>query len=169
MRITRRKSAELKMQDNEPVLYLTADGLKRLEERLARLKRVLPGYIAEAHRTAEYGDRSDNAEYKEAKFILRRTHRQIFTIEDKLKRASVISPEQNKSGIVRLGSTVILESKTGMRKTYRILGSQESNPEKGNISYKSPLGSALMNRGKGDMVAVKTGNGSQEYRIIEIN
>lgn len=157
------------MQDNEPVLYLTSDGFKRLQEKLDSLKSMLPGYIAEAHRTAEYGDRSDNAEYKEAKFILRRTRGQISTIEDKLKRAEIISPEQNKSGIVRLGSTVLLESKTGTRKTYRILGSQEANPEKGNISYKSPLGSALMNRGEGDKVIVKTGNGSQEYHIIEIS
>jgi len=169
MKITRRKSAELKMQDNEPVLYLTSDGLNRLQEKLAHLKRMLPGLIAEAHRTAEYGDRSDNAEYKEAKFILRRTRGQISTIEDKIKRASIISPEQNKSGIIKLGSAVILESKTGMRKKYRILGSQEADPEKGNISYKSPLGSTLMNRGKGDIVTVKKGNGSQEYRIIEIS
>lgn len=170
MQIPRRKSDELralKFRNDEP-LYLTPEGVKRLEERLERLKRALPNLIEEATRAADYGDRSENAEYKDAKSNLRHAHRQILTIEDQLKRAKVIPPGGNRTGKVGLGSTVIVETKTGIRKEFRILGSFETNPEHGNISNESPLGSGLMHHAAGDTVTITTPSGPQEYRIVEV-
>jgi len=164
----RRVSDALKVRDEGPV-YLTPEGLKSLQERLTRLKKALPDYIQETQRTAAFGDRSDNAEYKEAKSILRRTHRQILSIEDRLKRAVTIASGRNAKGTVQLGSTVALESKGGVRNTFRILGPQETDPAKGIISQQSPLGAALINHKEGDQVAIPTANGSKEYRIIEIS
>ncbi len=170
----KRKSDEFKKRDDGPV-HLTKDGFKHLQEKLERLKRSLPEFINEAKRTAAYGDRSDNAEYKEAKSILRRTHRQILSIEDQIKRAVIIPSGLNTSGKVQLGSTVVLETiligslqAGGERKTFQILGSHESNPAKGRISYQSPLGSALMNHIKGDTVTIQTAGGYKKYRILEI-
>lgn len=181
MQIPRRKSEELaalRNRNNGP-LHLTPEGIEHLKDKLTRLKKSLPELIAETQRTADYGDRSENAEYKDAKATLRRTHRQIFTIEDQLKRAVVIkspsigSPSQtlgisDSYRVVELGSTVVLESKDGIHSTFRILGSFETSPEKGFISYKSPLGEALINHKEGDIVAIKTPRGLVEYRIIEI-
>lgn len=169
MQVPRRKSEELaalRNRDDGP-LHLTPEGIERLKEKLARLKRSLPEMIAETQRTAEYGDRSENAEYKDAKATLRRTHRQIFTIEDQLKRAVPITSGRNSSGTVQLGSTVVVES-NGVRTTFQILGSHETNPEKGRISYRSPLGAALINHRQGDTVTIKTPKGLVEYRIVEI-
>lgn len=168
----KRVSDIFKIRDTGPA-YLTPEGIKRLQSRLASLKQALPKYIDEAQRTAAYGDRSDNAEYKEAKAILRRTHRQIFSIEDKLKRAVAIASGRNAAGTVQMGSTVLLElpvrsGKEGIQKTFQILGPDETNPEKGRISYLSPLGAALINHKKGDSVTIQTPNSSQEYRILEI-
>ncbi len=73
MQIPRRKSEELKKRDDGPI-YLTEEGFQKLKGELAGLKRALPERIAETARTAAFGDRSDNAEYKAAKGILRRTH-----------------------------------------------------------------------------------------------
>ena len=170
----KRKSDEFKKRDDGPV-HLTEGGFKSLQEKLERLKRALPEFINEAKRTAAYGDRSDNAEYKEAKSILRRTHRQILSIEDQIRRVVIIASSPNSSGAVQLGSTVILETVStsslqvaGTRKTFQILGSHESNPAKGRISFQSPLGSTLMNHMKGDTVTVQTSSGSKKYRILEI-
>ena len=71
------------------------------------------------------------------------------------------------SGKVALGSTVVLEM-DGERKIFQIVGSQETNPSKGRISHQSPLGAALLNHKKGDMVKIQTRSSSQEYRILEI-
>jgi transcription elongation factor GreA len=162
----KRKSDEFKKRDDGPV-HLTKDGFKSLQEKLERLKLALPEFINEAKRTAAYGDRSDNAEYKEAKSILRRTHRQILNIEDQIRRAVIIASGSNSSGAVQLGSIVVLEI-DGAQKTFQILGSHESNPANGRISYQSPLGSALMGHIKGDIVTVQTASGSKKYCILEI-
>lgn len=164
----RRMSDVLKIRDDGPV-YLTPEGIKNLQGRLVRLKKALPDYISETQRTAAYGDRSDNAEYKEAKSVLRRTHRQILSIEDRLKRSVVIASGQNAKGTVQLGSTVLLELKGGIQSTFRILGPQETDPNKGVISHLSPLGSALINHKEGDIVSLQTLSGIKEYRIIKIS
>ena len=132
MQIPRRKSDELralKLRNDGP-LYLTPDGLERLKNRLTRIKQSLPHLIEEASRAAAYGDRSENFEYKDAKSNLRHAHRQILTIEDQLKRASIIMPKSNKTGKIGLGSTVILETNDGTRREFQILGSFETDPEK---------------------------------------
>ncbi len=165
MQIPRRKSEELKKRDDGPI-YLTEEGFQKLKGELAGLKRALPERIAETARTAAFGDRSDNAEYKAAKGILRRTHYRIFEIEDEIKRVVLIKPNVH-SHKVQLGSTVVVEVQ-GAKKTYQILGSKEVDPIGGRISYQSPLGIALMNRMKGDTVTVPTKNGAHEYTILEI-
>ena len=166
MQIPRRKSEELRQRDEGPI-YLTEQGIKRLKGELEHLKRVLPERIQETARTAAFGDRSDNAEYKAAKSLLRGTHYRILTVEEQLKRAVVIKRGGTASGLIRLGSAVVLES-NGIRKEYEILGSQETDPGRGRISHVSPLGAALMNRKKGDTVSVTTRSGTREYRILEI-
>lgn len=166
MQIPRRKSEELRRRDEGPV-YITEAGLKRLKEKMARLKAALPERIAEAQRTAAYGDRSENAEYKEAKGILRRTHWQILGIEDQIRRAALITPGSGASGAIQIGSTVVL-GLDGKRKTFQILGSQEADPDRGRISNQSPLGAALLGHKKGDSVTVQTGRGSKQYQILEV-
>ncbi len=157
----------MKVRDTSP-LHLTAEGINRLQERLAGLKRVLPKYIAETQRTAAFGDRSDSAEYKEAKSTLRRTHRQILAIEDQLRRAVVIMTGRNKAGTVQLGSTVVLELPGGEQKKFEIVGPHETDPTGGRISHQSPLGAALLNHAEGDLVTIKTSGGLRDYRILEI-
>lgn len=165
MQIPRRKSEELKKRDTGPV-YLTVEGFKKLKEKLAHYKKILPELISETVRTAAYGDRSDNAEYKDAKASLRRAHYQIAALEDQIKRVVIIKNNPN-SKIVELGSTVVLAS-DGKEMTFQIVGPQETNPTHGRISLESPLGAALMGRGKGDTVTVQTGRGLKEYCILEI-
>ena len=166
MQIPRRQWSRRLPPNTEPV-YLTPEGVKRLEARLARLKRSLPAAIEEAGRTAAYGDRSDNAEYKEAKGILRRTRGQILNIEDQLKRIVEISTGADAAGKIRLGSTVTLSTGNSV-KIFRIVGSSETDPSHGRISHTSPLGAGLMAHGVGEVVTVPTPAGAQTYKILEI-
>ncbi len=164
MQIPRRKFDVLKIWDDGPI-HLTEEAFERMKEKLVKLKSDLPELISEAQRTAAFGDRSDSAEYREAKSILRRTHRQILSIKDQIKRVVIIKPGANASGTVQLGSTVILEAEDGTRRTFLILGKRETNPGEGRISNESPLGASLMNRLKGDIVG---GDGFKKYRILDV-
>lgn len=155
---------DTRVPDTDPV-YLTKEGLANLKKHVERVKQSLPSLAAEAGRTAAYGDRSDNAAYKEAKSALRKANAQILSAEDKLRRAVLIKP--NDSGIVQIGSTVTLKSAEG-EKTFRIVGSVETNPRSGRISNKSPIGAALLGKKIGEIVIIETPGGKKEYKIIKI-
>ncbi len=170
----KRVSDMLKKRDDGPI-YLTQEGLKKLEDLLANFKRILPELIAETQRTAAFGDRSENAAYHTAKGSLRNANFQILIIQEQLKRVVVISEGPNTSGEVQLGSIVVLESddsaessQANVRRTFQIVGSHETDPAHGRISNESPLGAALMNHKNGDHIRIQTGNGIRKYKILEI-
>lgn len=167
MQVPWRRSDIFKKPNTGPI-YLTPEGYALLKGELQELKRILPARIAEAARTAAYGDRSDNAEYKQAKGALRWTNYRILEIEDRLKRVSIIASPKRGGDVVGLGSTVVLSFSTGPEKTFRILGPDEANPLEGAISFRSPLGTALMGKKKGDSVSVQTPKGEAQYRILEV-
>src|SRR5580698_2534903 len=138
MQLHKLKPNESRDEDGKPI-YLTAEGIEKLYTELSRLKRKLPEAADETARTAEYGDRSDNAEYKQAKGALRRMHYRIFEIETQLKHAIAIKIDVNAGEIIQLGSTVYLEV-DGEEKKFQIVGPDETDPLRGRISYLSPLG-----------------------------
>ena len=158
----------IKKPDDGPV-HLTEGGLARMQHRLVELKAALPELIAEAGRTAAEGDRSDNDAYKQSKSLLRRTHRQIWSIEDQLKRVVIIVSGRNVSGTVQLGSAVTLEVKGGARQIFTIVGSRETNPSHGRISHESPLGKALLDHVEGDEIIIQAINGERRYRVVEVH
>lgn len=166
MQIPQSRLEKLKVRDQGPV-YLTEEGLRGLKDKLARLKESLPRLTTDAKTAADYGDRSENAEYQAAKSRLRGTHRQILSLEDQIRRASVIQFRPNSSGAIQLGSTVLLEAE-GKEKEFQIVGPSETDPTKGRISHQSPLGAALIGHKKGDGVEIKIRGGSKIYNILEI-
>ena len=153
--------------DDGPV-HLTEAGILRMQRRLVELKASLPERIADAAEAAAQGDRSENDAYKQSKSLLRRTHRQIWAIEDQLKRVVVIKAGRNAEGTVQIGSRVTLASREKDRTTFEIVGSRETNPGRGYISHVSPLGAALLGHREGDVVTIKTAVGTRTYEILEV-
>ncbi len=166
MQVPKRRAEQYRRKDLGSV-YLTAEGLARLQEQLAELQRELPALIQEVMRTKENGDLSENFEYQDAKHTLRRTHGRIASIKARIARAIIIKKDARPSGIVEIGSIVVLET-GGKRITYEILGSHESDPSNGRISDRSPLGVLLLGRMAGDTVTLTTKTGSREYQIVEV-
>lgn len=157
------------LQESEPV-YLTPEGIEKLQHRLAYIqKSELPQAIEDVRRTGEFGDFSENAEYQEAKGRMRRLHDQVTSIQEKLKQAIVIeAPLATDQGIVQMGSTVVVKTPQGLEKLFQIVGPQETDPLKGRLSFKSPLGSKLMGRSVGEEIEIKTDKGLITYRILSV-
>src|SRR3989344_4604057 len=155
MQFPKKRVSEIFRKGDDGPLHITEEGLLHLRKKLAELERSLPHLISEAQRTADYGDRSENAEYKDAKANLRRARGQILNIQYKIKRAVIIHAGPSASGTVQIGSTVVLETEEE-KKTFQIVGSHETDPEAGRISYQSPLGVALMNHRQGDTITLKS-------------
>lgn len=167
MRIPQRKGEQDKraLQKDEPI-YLTKDGIKKLQNQIERIQFELPGQISELQRTREMGDLSENAAYQHAKHQVRRMQGKLFHLVERLKNVIEIEPGGTDS--IQLGSTFIVEV-DGNQKTYEMVGPLETNPMKGRISHQSPLGEALTDHKTGDEVSFHSPVGEKIYKIISIS
>ncbi len=144
-------------------LTMTQAKLDALKSKLEHLKTVnLPKAIKETQHYGENGDFSENAEYQIAKGRLRSLNRQIEKLNYDINHATVITTNTDIS-TVQIGHTVRLQTPAG-EQTFQILGSAESNPTAGVISFKSPLGEALLGKAIADTITVR----NAQYRILEI-
>ncbi len=165
MQVPYRKPGKYSQMKSDPLL--TEGKILELKNKLDRLKNLSrPRAAEEVKRLAELGDFSENVEYQIAKGRLRGINDNIVKIENQLKNAVVI-PSQKQTDTIELGHTVTIEN-NGKQKTYQILGSVETNPQKGIISYNSPIGTALMGRKIGEVIKIKIGNKEVIYKIIAI-
>ncbi len=164
MRVPIRKGGKYTHLKPDP--HLTRAKYDELKAKLDRLKKIRPGLAEEVKKYAADGDFSENAAYQIAKGRLRGVNQGILDLEDQLKRAIIIKPGGN-AGCVNIGCTVTVVV-AGKRKTYSILGSAETNPSLGIISYRSPIGSALLGHGPSDRIRVKINGREVEYEIIKI-
>ena len=152
-------------------IYITQEGKKEKEERLEYLKTVRRPEVLEKLKTArEYGDLSENSEYDAARAEQGRVESEINMIEETLRLAIIVSDEDLKNDRVHVGSTVtIFDQDIGEKEVYKIVGTIESDPDRGWISNESPIGKALLGKKKGEVVTVQTPNCSYSVKIVSIS
>ncbi|MCI0479336.1 transcription elongation factor GreA [Candidatus Uhrbacteria bacterium] len=168
MRIPTRKSQQLRVQEVRDDV-ISAWKLQRLKDDLEDLeKRQRPLVVEDLADARSKGDLSENAEYQDARGKLSRMDSRIFSLKERIKNAVVIEEGAGPKGQVRIGSTVVL-SIDGHQRQYSIVGSQETDPSRGRISYRSPLGAALMGHRVGETVTLTTDAGTRAYGIVEIS
>lgn len=165
MQVPIRKYDKVPKQKSDP--HITEDKFNELlakKDQLIKVKR--PKESAEVQRLALMGDFSENAGYQLAKSRLRGINNKILEIDDLLNRAEIIKTNKNNNQ-VELGNTVTIEN-DGQQKTYLILGSAETNPEKGIISHNSPLGAALIGKTLGNVIEISLHGKIIHWKIIDI-
>ena len=156
-------------------VYVTKEGLKRLEEELEFLRNVKRPEVSERLSAAvqSFGELAENPEYEEAKREQAFVEGRILELEDLLSKAVVIDTGNLSRLQVGMGSKVKIEMKDLKRKTreikdFMIVSSVEADPEKGMISNKSPIGEALLGKKPGNVVKVKIPKGEILIRILTI-
>ena len=153
----------------EKEIFLTRDGLAKLEEELEYLRTVRRQEVAEKIQQAkELRSSVISPEYEEAKNEQGFVEGRILEIERIIKSAKIIHHEAVPSDVVQLGSTVMVRLQDGNEEYYTIVGSAEANPGEGKISNESPMGKALLGRRVGDKVKVAAPAGVLKLRIVEI-
>lgn len=152
-------------------IYITKEGKKEKEERLEFLKNVRRPEVLERLKTArEYGDLSENSEYDAARSEQGRLESEIQLIEETLRLAVIVDSEDINNDKVHVGSTVqVLDMEFDEKFEYKIVGTIESDPDKGLISNESPIGKALMGKKKGEVVEIKSPNGSYSVKVLKIS
>lgn len=147
---------------------ITKEKYQALKEELEHLKNTKRKEIAASLEYAKsLGDLSENAEYHEARQDQAIVESRIATIESILKEAQIV--EKPQKGVVGVGSTVVVSKKGSSSKlTFYIVGNEEADITKGNISYESPLGKSLMGKKVGEQATVRTPSGDVVYKIISV-
>jgi len=149
--------------------YLTQEKHDELKKELETLVHVKRKEIAEHLEYAKsLGDLSENAEYHEARDAQGNIEDRIAKI-DMILKSAIIMPVSHNTQAVTIGSVATVQKeKDGSKKTYTVVGSEESDMNAGKISLKSPVGLALMGKKKHDSFSVHTPAGTVTYKVLDI-
>ncbi len=149
---------------------LTEVDIKKMEEEIHYRKvKLAPELGAELKRTREFGDLSENAEYKEAKRAKRKNESRIRYLENMIRTAKVIEINKAEDQVGLFDRVVIFNEKMNAEKEIQIVTTLRQNALKGFVSKESPLGSALMGHKAGERVLVKVSDTMSYYvRIVKI-
>lgn len=151
-------------------IILTTAGKEKILAELAELKGVKRLEIARRLKSAiEMGDLSENADYKAAKEDQGFLEGRILELESTLANAIIVDDAVTDNSVVQIGSTVTILEDGDEEEVYQIVGANEANPREEKISYVSPIGSAVLNHRKGDVVEILLPNKStRKVRILKI-
>ncbi|CRF45087.1 transcription elongation factor GreA [Helicobacter heilmannii] len=149
---------------------MSAYGYEKICAELKKLKEIeRPQIVKEIDRAREHGDLKENAEYHAAKEKQTFIEARINDLSRILANAQVIDPATLSHQRVSFGSTVkVLNLDNDKEFCYTIVGSMESDPTRGLISFGSPIAKSLMGKSKGDEVTVVLPSGESEFEILDI-
>ena len=150
-------------------VLLTADGLKKLQEKLDFLKGERRQEVAARLKAAiALGDLSENSEYDDAKNEQAFLEGEILELEESIRNSKIIEASAD-SNTVSLGAQVVLKDiEFDEVDTYMLVGATEADPDIGKISNESPVGLAIMGQPVGSVVDVVVGENVIQYQIMEI-
>ena len=148
--------------------FISPEGAQRLGAEAERLLRVeRPRVCNQVSAAAAEGDRSENAEYIYGKKRLREIDKRLQFLGKLLDEMVVVSVPTAAQKVVFL-TWVIIEDAAGQRRSVRIVGQDETDAGAGHISWRSPVGRALLNKRVDDEVTVETPGGLAHYVIIDV-
>jgi transcription elongation factor GreB len=136
--------------------YITPAGAEHLRDELEQLIDV---------RRPALVQHSDDPE---AKRQLAKIDQRIMQLEQSLQSVEIVSPPEQATEIIRFGATVTVREGNGEQSSYRIVGVDETDIERGWVSWLSPIAKALLNRKRGDRVRFKFPSGEETLEIVEV-
>ncbi|GAA8581815.1 transcription elongation factor GreA [Helicobacter pylori] len=149
---------------------MSMHGYNKICAELKQLKEVeRPNIVKEIDIARGHGDLKENAEYHAAKEKQRFIEARIVDLSEIIASAQVIDPSALAHNKVSFGSTIkILNLDNDKEFSYTIVGSVESDPARGLISFGSPIAKSLIGKSKGDAVSIQLPNGESDFEILDI-
>jgi transcription elongation factor GreB len=153
--------------------YITPAELQRLkDEQVFLLRRERPAMVEVVSWAASNGDRSENADYLYGKRRLGQIDSRIRFLTKRIDAAVVVDPAAPRSGSaaerVFFGATVTYTNAAGLEHIVSIVGIDEVDLDRGYISWRSPLGNALMKASPGDRVNLVAPGKTEHLEISEV-
>ena len=151
--------------------YITPEGFARLKgELLELIDNERPRIVEIVHWAASNGDRSENGDYLYGKKRLREIDRRIRFLTKRLEIAEVVDPSVHAgSEQIYFGATVTYADDEGEERTITIMGIDEADSARGQVSWIAPVSRALLKARVGDEVALPTPAGVRSLEILEVS
>ena len=137
--------------------YLTAAGAQRLRDELSRLRETERPRLATAP-----------ADDVDAKRELQLLDQRMRYLQESLRTADIPPIEPGPADVVHFGATVTVRETNGTETRYRIVGVDETDLERNEVSWLSPIARALLNARRGDRIQFKAPRGTRELEIVAI-
>jgi transcription elongation factor GreA len=150
------------------IKYLTKEGHNKLKEEIKIYLEKRSQIARRIEEAKALGDLSENADYVKAKEEQAFNEGKICEIENILAFAELIE-ENHDNHKIGMNSSIKIKEQGGGTYEYKIVGSGESDPLSGRISYETPLGKKFLDKGVGDIIEVDTPSGKKVYKIISIS
>lgn len=150
--------------------YITPQGYAVLRaELLDLIDNERPRIVDIVHWAASNGDRSENGDYLYGKKRLREIDRRIRFLTKRLEIAEVTDPSAHHGNDqVFFGATVTYADEAGVERTVTIMGIDEADSLKQQVTWVSPIARALLKAREGDVVKLVTPVGVQEVEVVEV-
>jgi transcription elongation factor GreB len=151
--------------------YITRAGCDALKAELrALIQGERPKVVETVAWAAGNGDRSENGDYIYGKKRLREIDSRIRFLTKRLEAAEIVDPAQQKNRKqVFFGATVVYEDGRGAARTVTIVGIDETDADRGRVSWISPIARALLKAREGDSVELRVPGGAETIEIVEIS
>jgi transcription elongation factor GreB len=136
--------------------YITAAGAQKLRDELQRSVEIMRPSLA------------NSSDDPDAKRQLARLDQRIMQLEESLQSAEIVAAPDGPADFVRFGATVTVRESDGSEATYRIVGVDEMDLDRGWISWQSPIAKALLNGKRGERIRFKFPSGEETLEILSI-
>ena len=145
---------------------LTLGDIQKMKDEIEhRIKVLRPQLLDEVKRTREYGDLSENYEYKAAKQEKNRNESRIRYLQQMIDTAVVVEKSGTADTVGLFDRVTVYIPEDDEEQTMQIVTTVRVNALAGIISKESPIGRALMGKRVGDTVSVRV-NDSCSYEVI---
>ena len=150
--------------------YITSEGAANLKKELEFLwSKERPKIVDNVHQAAKNGDRSENGDYIYGKRKLREIDRRIRYITKQLATIQVVRKKPTDRNRIYFSAFVKLRNLENEKiMTFRLVGIDETNPEKRWINFESPLSKSLLGKSAPDIIELTTANTTTHYEILDV-
>ena len=150
--------------------YITSAGAANLKKELEFLwSKERPKIVDNVHQAAKNGDRSENGDYIYGKRKLREIDRRIRYITKQLATIQVVRKKPTDRNRIYFSAFVKLRNMENEKiMIFRLVGIDETNPEKRWINFESPLSKSLLGKSAPDIIELITANTITHYEILDV-
>jgi transcription elongation GreA/GreB family factor len=152
-------------------LIVSWESLERRKNEYRELvEKKIPANSKEIAIARSYGDLRENHEYKAAKEMQKLLMKSKGELESQLVRARGSDMVPQRTDVVSMGTIVrAVDLQTNQTEHFTILGAWDSDPDKGIVSYLSPMAQSLLNRKVGEEVEFEIHGVVHRHRIESID